>query len=53
MYQYFPRPPPSSGESARSNLPGASLVTFKELKLSYCIGEIILITIYTHYGNLV
>ena len=26
---------------------------FKELKLSYYIGETLLCTIYTHYGNLI
>ena len=26
---------------------------FKELKLSYYIGEILSFTIYTHYGNLI
>ena len=28
-------------------------VAVKELKLSYCIGETLLFTIYTHYGNLI
>ena len=28
-------------------------VAVKELKLSYSIGETLLLTIYTHYGNLV
>ena len=30
-----------------------SWVAVKELKLSYCIGETPLFTIYTHYGNLI
>ena len=30
----------------------ASWVAVKELKLSYYIGETLLFTIYTHYGNL-
>ena len=29
------------------------ILGFKELKLSYSIGETLLFTIYTHYGNLV
>ena len=28
-------------------------VAVKELKLSYSIGETLLFTIYTHYGNLI
>ena len=28
-------------------------VAVKELKLSYCIGETLLFTTYTHYGNLI
>ena len=28
-------------------------VAVKELKLSYYVGEILLLTIYTHYGNLI
>ena len=28
-------------------------VAVKELKLSYHIGETLLVTIYTHYGNLI
>ena len=30
-----------------------SLVAVKELRLSYYIGETLLFTIYTHYGNLI
>ena len=30
-----------------------SWVAVKELKLSYYIGETLLFTIYTHYGNLI
>ena len=35
--------------------PGQELywVAVKELKLSYYIGETLLLTIYTHYGNLI
>ena len=32
---------------------GLSRVAVKELKLSYYIGETLLFTIYTHYGNLI
>ena len=28
-------------------------IGIKELNLSYCIGETLLFTIYTHYGNLI
>ena len=35
-----------------SDLTGATYwVAVKELKLSYCVGETILITMYTHYAN--
>ena len=32
---------------------GLSWVAVKELKLSYYIGETLLFSIYTHYGNLI
>ena len=33
--------------------PACCWVAVKELKLSYYIGETLLFTIYTHYGNLI
>ena len=35
------------------SLPENFWVAVKELKLSYYIGETLLFTIYTHYGNLI
>ena len=37
----------------RMLLYGIYWVAVKELKLSYYIGETLLFTIYTHYGNLI
>ena len=36
-----------------SSSSGVSRAAVKELKLSYYIGETLLLTIYTHYGNLI
>ena len=47
----------STGEHSERVYIGPSFsqnwVAVKELKLSYCIGETLLITIYTHYGILI
>ena len=45
-------------EEFKKQLPGGLgfrvyWVAVKELKLSYYIGETLLLTIYTHYGNLI
>ena len=38
---------------SKENLICYNWVAGKELKLSYYIGEALLFTIYTHYGNLI
>ena len=38
---------------AISNLSSVDWIAVKEFKLSYYIGETLLFTIYTHYGNLI
>ena len=53
-----PRTQPSTvlpGDSPVHSNPWLGLywVAVKELKLSYSIGEALLFTIYTHYGNLI
>ena len=45
--------PPKKGTRNWGTASWASWVAVKELKLSYYIGETLLFTIYTHYGNLI
>ena len=40
-------------EAQKGNPEPQNWVAVKELKLSYYIGETLLFTIYTHYGNLI
>ena len=44
---------PSSSLGILKKIPGLVWVAVKELILSYYIGETLLFTIYTHYGNLI
>ena len=44
---------PSWGLGFAGDIAGINWVAVKELKLSYYIGETLLFTIYTHYGNLI
>ena len=50
---YIPFCPRKNKSGPTRNLFSSSWVAVKELKLSDYIGETLLITLYTHYGNLI